>query len=132
MDDSADNEVDKIHIDMWMHYDNLRQKKNGTFLTANTILAAIVGLSGKDSGLGAVVAGIAGLGIILGAAWFMLLRRNSAYIALHRTAIRGVGSLAPQAGGPLRSAVLDGSLPVAFVIFWAALLLQRLVSPGSS
>jgi hypothetical protein len=34
-----------IHINMWKHYDNFRQAKNGAFSTANSILAGIAGLT---------------------------------------------------------------------------------------
>ncbi len=39
---------DKTHIEMWRHYDTLRQAKNSGFLTANSILVAITGLLFKE------------------------------------------------------------------------------------
>lgn len=41
----------KINIDMWKHYDNLRQEKNKTFLTVNTILIPTLGFLLKDGAL---------------------------------------------------------------------------------
>ncbi len=41
----------KINVDMWKHYDNLRQEKNKTFLTVNTILIATLGFLMKDGNL---------------------------------------------------------------------------------
>ena len=43
-DPTKDTFPPEVHIEMWKHYDNLRQAKNGTFLTANSILVAIGGL----------------------------------------------------------------------------------------
>ena len=40
--------ISDVHLRMWMHYDTLRQQKSATFLTANTILAAVVGLTDMD------------------------------------------------------------------------------------
>lgn len=114
-------EGDKIHIRMWNHYDNLRQKKNGTFLTANTILAAIAGFAASEA-LDLVWA-MSVVGIIIAVAWFLLLTRNDAYIAYHRERVGH--DWTPESWTP-RSSVLDRALPTAFGAFWVILLVQQL------
>lgn len=115
--ESSSEEISRIHVDMWTHYDNLRQKKNSTFLTANTILVAIVGFSAK--GALQLIPAISVLGIIIAIAWFLLLTRNAGYIEYHR---RRVGQdWTPKSWTP-RSSWLDRALPVAFGVFWVVLL----------
>lgn len=108
-----------VHVQMWKHYDNLRQNKNSTFLTANTILAAIVGFSAKE--VPQLMWAISVVGIIIGIAWFLLLTRNDAYIAYHRDRVGQ--DWTPKSWTP-RSSVLDRALPVAFTLFWVILLAQ--------
>ena len=77
----------KINIDMWKHYDNLRQEKNKTFLTANTILVATLGFLFKDGNFTDNVTPIASAVSFLGATvcilWFFLQSRNAKYIRYH-------------------------------------------------
>jgi hypothetical protein len=84
---SPKNEYD-INIEMWKHYDNLRQDKNKTFLAANSILAAAVGLALRggepDSGFQIVALLVALVGFLACVLWFLLLSRNAAYIRYHR------------------------------------------------
>jgi hypothetical protein len=56
----------KINVDMWKHYDNLRQEKNKTFLTVNTILIATLGFLMKDCNLSGNVLVIASVISFLG------------------------------------------------------------------
>jgi hypothetical protein len=107
-------ELADVHVRMWNHYDDLRQKKkNTTFLTANTILAAITVFSLEKAAQ--LVSAISAIGIVLGIAWFLLLTRNTAYIDYHR---EGVGEdWTPKSWTP-HSSVLDRALPVAFGAFW--------------
>jgi hypothetical protein len=70
------------HLEMWKHYDNLRQQKFSGFLTANSILLAVAGLL-FDKSLGFIVP-ISFLGVVVCVAWFLLLTRNTAYISYHR------------------------------------------------
>ena len=66
---------------MWKHYDNLRQEKNKMFLTANTILVAVVGfLISKHVVLVCV---IAVLGFVVCVLWLLLQSINKAYIDYH-------------------------------------------------
>lgn len=113
------NEVADVHVRMWNHYDNLRQQKNSTFLTANTILAALATFSVKDSPRLIWVPSL--LGITIGTAWFLLLTRNASYIAYHRTRVGE--DWTPKSWTP-RSTTLDRTLPVAFGIFWIVLLVH--------
>lgn len=118
-------EVDETHVRMWIHYDNLRQKKNGTFLTANTILAAIAGFAASED-LNFVWA-MSVVGIIIAIAWFLLLTRNAAYIAYHRNRVGP--DWTPWSWTP-RSSVLDRALPIAFGAFWLTFLVKQLSGCG--
>lgn len=120
MDELKKRDVVDVHVQMWCHYDDLRQKKNATFLTANTILAAIVGFSLSEAP--DIVWAISALGIVIAVAWFLLLTRNDAYIAYHRDRVGQ--EWAPESWTP-RSSMLDRTLPFAFGIFWVVLLIQR-------
>lgn len=113
------DEINDVHLRMWMHYDTLRQQKTATFLTANTILAAVVGLSPMDSQR-LLTSLIALLGIVIGGAWLLLLTRNGLYIKLHRDQVGR--DWTPQSQTP-RSGMLDRVLPVAFAVFWLAVLI---------
>lgn len=77
-----------INIEFWKHYDNLRQEKNKTFLTANIILSSALGLIIKDEGVDVENYPIILIGSILGLTicilWFMLQTRNKKYIDFHR------------------------------------------------
>ncbi len=77
----------ELNIDMWKHYDNLRQEKNKTFLTANTILVAAAGFFiGKvpaDNNSQIIVATVAILGFVTCILWFLLQTINKAYIDYH-------------------------------------------------
>lgn len=77
----------KINIDMWKHYDNLRQEKNKTFLTANTILVPTLGFLLKDGissdNVTLIASAVAFLGAIVCVLWFFLQTRNAKYIKYH-------------------------------------------------
>jgi len=72
--ESRKEEVADVHVEMWKHYDNLRQQKNGSFLTGNAILAAIAGFTVKDAPNLAWALPI--VGIIIAIAWFLLLTQR--------------------------------------------------------
>ena len=114
--------LDEIHIGMWKHYDDLRQKKHSTFLTANALLGVIIGFSGTEAAdLGFAVPVV---GIFIDAAWFLMLTRNDAYIEFHRSRVGEEwrpGSWTP------RSSMLDRFLPTIFGLFWAFLLVTSFV-----
>jgi hypothetical protein len=114
---SSEQAVNDVHVQMWKHYDDLRQKKNTTFLTANIILLAIAGFSSNNAP--ELIAAIAALGTIIEIAWFLLLTRNDAYIRFHRDR---VGAEWRPATWPPSSSLLDRTLPVAFGAFWIFLL----------
>ena len=119
-DEPRRDNVNDVHIRMWTHYDDLRQRKHATFLTANTILAATLGLTASE--VRPLLVAIPALGAIVAIAWFLMLTRNDAYIEFHRTRV-GV-DWRPSSWTP-RSSVLDRTLPTAFGLFWAFLLVQQ-------
>jgi len=57
MNESHQNDP-RDHVEMWKHYDNLRQAKNTGFLTTNSILVAIVGFLIRACSLGVVCTSI--------------------------------------------------------------------------
>ena len=77
----------EMNVDMWKHYDDLRQDKNKTFLTANSILAAAVGfvLKNQQSEFGSNVVAllISLVGFLACLLWFLLLSRSTVYIEFH-------------------------------------------------
>lgn len=77
----------KINIDMWKHYDNLRQEKNKTFITVNTILVPTLGFLVKDglpsSEVTLIASLVAFLGAIVCVLWLFLQSRNAKYIEYH-------------------------------------------------
>ena len=84
----------KINLDMWKHYDNLRQQKNRAFLTANSILAAAIGLvlkeqlSGSESSVAIALISLGGA--IACVLWFFLQSRNALYIDFHRERVKEI------------------------------------------
>jgi hypothetical protein len=116
----------KLHIDMWKHYDGLRQGKNGAFLTTNSILVAIAGILFQESRASTLIALVSLLGILVCISWALLLARNAAYIDFHRERA-GAGNKAfwtPRTRTP-RSKYLD-CVPVStFCLFWVVILVLR-------
>lgn len=119
--ESRKEEISDIHIEMWKHYDNLRQQKNSSFLTGHAILAAIAGFTVTDAPN--LVVALSIVGIVIAISWFLLLARNASYIAYHR---ERVGQHWKPASWTPPSGVLDRTLPVAFGAFWTTLLILRL------
>jgi hypothetical protein len=78
----------KINLEMWRHYDNLRQEKSKMFLTAQTILIAVIGfvLEGQElrSALRVVIPAVSIVGLVSSMLWLLLLSRNALYISFHR------------------------------------------------
>ena len=137
MSDPKDDEfrTRTLHIDMWKHYDNLRQAKNSGFLTANSILVVVftglVAVSTKSGlfteprphSIALLLLLVSFLGCLICAAWFLLLTRNSAYIQKHRNQA-GEGfkeEPEPKSWTP-PSKYLDRVPAGAFLIFWLLLL----------
>ena len=89
--DAAYKEEYELNLEMWRHYDNLRQEKSKTFLTAETIVIAVSGFVFKSQDLNFASLGIflaisvLGLGSL--ALWFLLLVRNAGYIQFHRSRV---------------------------------------------
>ena len=122
------------HLEMWRHYDSLRQAKNSGFTTANTVLVAITAILLQEA-TGLIVV-VAILGIVVSASWFLLLDRNAAYIEYHRT-IAGNGNeffwMPEKLRSGLRSKLLTEVPSGAFFLFWVGVLVWSLtaVLPGS-
>jgi hypothetical protein len=136
-----------INLEMWRHYDNLRQEKNRTFLTVNTILVAAIGFALKDQLAGPVLKAVAllvvlvsVLGILVCTLWFLLLSRNSAYVKFHRDRVEALEpKVSPQFATftkqhealersrlfwkKLSSSVIDRLLATFVAAFWLALLI---------
>ena len=113
----------KLHIDMWKHYNGLRQGKTNAFLTANSILVAITGFLMREPTIIALVWLISALGIGVCASWFLLLSRNSVYIDYHRSeAGQGQQLWKPPKAGPIPSKWLDSIPSIAFFAFWVGVL----------
>ena len=76
----------EINLEMWKHYDNLRQEKSKTFLTAQTILIAVSGFvfQSQDLNSALLILAISLLGLGSSVLWFLLLLRNAGYIRFHR------------------------------------------------
>ena len=112
----------EIHIGMWKHYDSLRQAKNGAFLTANSILVALVGFMYKEANE-IIIVFLSLLGILVCGSWFLLLARNAAYIEYHREKAGGGKKQfwTPKSWTP-RSKYLDGAPVAAFFLFWMGTL----------
>jgi len=74
------------HLEMWRHYDTLRQAKNTGLMMANSIMVAITGtgILFKEPGTRVLVVFVSFLSILLCICWFLLLCRNAAYIKFHR------------------------------------------------
>lgn len=122
----------KTHMEMWKHYDNLRQAKNSGFLTANSVLIAITGLLFKEKGVAPLILLITVFGICFCVSWFLLLSRNTAYIEFHRRQTGGEARAdwRPKSWVP-RSKYLDRTPCVLFLLFWIYLLTFRLLDPLS-
>jgi hypothetical protein len=138
----------ELNLDMWKHYDNLRQDKNKTFLTVNTILVAALGFALKDhlssplpSVIKLLVLLVSALGILVSVLWFLLLSRNAAYVKFHRARIEELEPLVPFATfskqpealkgsrfvwETLSSSVIDRLLATFVAAFWVALVIVSL------
>lgn len=128
VNDRQDVEYDrKTHLDMWKHYDGLRQAKNSGFTTANSILVAMTGLFFKDARPVELIL-VSLLGALVCLSWFLLLTRNTAYIEYHRKEA-GDGDAnfwMPKTWTP-RSKYLDRAPLGAFFLFWLGILVFSVV-----
>ena len=113
------------HVEMWKHYNTLRQGKNSGFLTANSILVAITGFLFKEPKPVWLIILISWVGIFVCASWFLLLKRNAAYIKYHR-GLAGGGDehfWQPQKTGTPPSKWLDPAPSVAFLLLWVGVFI---------
>jgi hypothetical protein len=79
----------ELNLEMWRHYDNLRQEKSKTFLTAQTILIAVSGFVFQSQGLQSpLILAVSLLGFGSSVLWFLLLVRNAGYIRFHRDRVK--------------------------------------------
>ena len=111
------------HLEMWRHYDTLRQAKNTGFMMANSIMVAITGILFKEPGAVVLVVLVSFLSILVCMCWFLLLCRNAAYIKFHRKQA-GKGDenyWMPESWTP-RSNLLTLAPLMAFFSFWMVVL----------
>ncbi len=131
----------ELNLDMWKHYDTLRQSKNQIFLTANTFLAAAIGfvIQGQQSNPKAsgITLPVCILGLVVCILWFLLLSRNAKYIEFHRRRVTslesegavkfntftqwGKGKFYPWES--LSSNLMDRAVAISFGIFWLAIVI---------
>src|SRR5215217_6085730 len=79
----------ELNLEMWRHYDNLRQEKSKTFLTAQTILIAVSGFVFQSQGLQSpLILAVSLLGFGSSVLWFLLLVRNAGYIRFHQNRVK--------------------------------------------
>ena len=114
----------EAHIEMWKHYDNLRQAKNSGFLTTNSILVAIVGFLLREPRpfiflVFIVLISLVGLAVCV--SWFLLLTRNYAYIEHHRNLAAGGYWKPPNRLLP-GSQFTERTPSAAFVVLWIGVL----------
>jgi hypothetical protein len=122
MNDAPQHDDFKLHIEMWRHYDILRQAKNSAFLTANSILVALTGFLLREPTV-ALILPVSLLGIAVCISWLLLLKRNSTYIEYHRTEAGGKKLWMPPNAGAIRSKWLDQVPAAAFSAFWIGALM---------
>jgi hypothetical protein len=120
----------ELNLEMWRHYDNLRQEKSKTFLTAQTILIAVSGFVLQSQGLSpalrVLLFAVAVLGLVSSFLWFGLLSRNKGYIDFHRARVKELephtGMLFPtfcnQRPRGMSSNTIDRVLAIVFALFW--------------
>jgi len=135
----------ELNVEMWKHYDNLRQDKNKTFLAVNTILMAALGFALKDhlsspvpSVVKHLILLVSALGILVSVLWFLLLSRNAAYVRFHRSRVQELETKVnfetfknqPEAlknsrfiWKRLSSSVIDRLLATVVAAFWVALVI---------
>jgi hypothetical protein len=126
--EDAQFKPDKTHIEMWRHYDSLRQAKNSGFLTANSILVAITGLLFKEDQAIELIKFVSIVGIFVCTSWFLLLTRNNAYIEYHRERAGGGNKefWMPETWTP-RSKWLDRTPLAVFFLFWVGIPVFMLI-----
>jgi hypothetical protein len=84
----------QVNLEMWRHYDNLRQDKSKTFLTAQTILIGVSGIVIRSQGLDSpllllgFILAVSFVGFGSSMLWFLLLYRNAGYIQFHRMRVK--------------------------------------------
>jgi hypothetical protein len=124
MNDMPQHHDFKLHVEMWRHYDSLRQAKNGAFLTTNSILVTLTSFLFRETNTIALIVLVSLLGILVCASWVLLLKRNSAYIEYHRTAAGGKKLWTPPNAGRIPSKWLDRVPAAAFSGFWIVALIS--------
>jgi hypothetical protein len=75
----------ELNLEMWRHYDNLRQEKSKMFLTAQTILIAVSGFVFKSQ---VIFLATSLLGLGSSVLWLLLLVRSAGYIRFHQERVR--------------------------------------------
>jgi hypothetical protein len=89
----------QVNVDLWKHDDDLRQQRNHTFLTMNTVLLVALGsliTLGDTNGEKALLAMlIAIFGLPLCYIWQRVQERNGEYIRFRRYQLRSIEARLP-------------------------------------
>ena len=89
----------QVNVDLWKHDDDLRQQRNHTFLTMNTVLLVALGSlitlgdTVSDKALMAILISIFGLPVCF--IWNRVQARNGEYIRFRRFQLRSIESRLP-------------------------------------
>jgi hypothetical protein len=84
----------QVNVDLWKHDDNLRQQRNHTFLTMNTVLLVALGSlitlgdTVRDKAVVAILIAIFGLPVCY--IWNRVQARNGEYIRFRRFQLRSI------------------------------------------
>jgi hypothetical protein len=78
----------RVNVELWKHDDMLRQERNSTFLTATTLLLAVVGIVASGQPRADLLAGAALVaacfGLVVCGIWNRAQRRNAEYVRFRR------------------------------------------------
>lgn len=89
----------KANIALWQHDDSLRQQRNRTFLTVNTVfftaLAALTTLQAPMRYVGAIALAFSVFGMIVCRVWYVVQRRNAEYVRFRRYQLRSIEARLP-------------------------------------
>jgi hypothetical protein len=86
----------QVNVDLWKHDDDLRQQRNGTFLTINSLLLVALGALITFSPASVFVILItAFFGFPICLIWYYVQRRNAEYIRFRRYQLRSIEAQLP-------------------------------------
>ena len=89
----------EANVALWQHDDSLRQQRNGTFLTVNTVLltalAAVTALQAPIPYVGAIALVFSVFGVIVCRVWHVVQLRNAEYVRFRRYQLRSIEARLP-------------------------------------